>query len=457
MRIFTVACLVLLTVSCLVTAQVTATSPNQLVTAVAGNMQNSGNDMAIDAVGNAYLMGTPSALHAGTIAKIDPDGTVHENFHNLGPWNQPGQMCTNPADGQVYFPWNSSPVIGPSGTDVWRIDPVQGAVLHFTTDVHARGFTIDNAGNFYLGGFSNVSALSVRMVSVPITVGAFHPSTFVTSGFGSNHRLLSMADGSLLIGNVLSIERFQPPSATVGQSFFSHATIPGTTASFTSIARSSLNESGQGALVGIRETANSPGYTGMGYTWLVKPSALASSLVLQEPFITNGIVGTYGPRCFATRVGEEILYYTHNTSPQGMPHSLFTVRQMASTAAVGSLMVTATPGLLSMAVVGNAPGGHPVQVSVTVGHVVVPGIYLPYGILELDPLNPSVLSLANGLGLGGSSDGSAISNSGVFTSGLVLPPGLPVALPITLEGLILDSAAPNGLFYETNAVWTALP
>jgi hypothetical protein len=366
-------------------------------------------------------------------------------------------MCTSPADGQVYFPWNPSPVVGPSGTDIWRIDPVLGAVLHFKTDVHARGFTIDNAGTFYLGGFSNASGQSVRKVAAPIAVGAFHASTFVTSGFGSNHRLLSLANGALLVGNSLSVQVFQPPTSAMGVPYFVHNPAPNTTSSFTSFARSSLNETGGGALIGVRETANAPGYTGMGSTWFKGSTSSAPTLVLQEPFITNGILGTYGPRCFATRPNEEILYYTHNSSSQGLPHSLFRIRQTASVTAVGSLVVTVTPGLLSIIVVGNAPGGHVVQVSLSVWHVVHPGIYLPYAILELDPLNPNVFPIANGLGLGGPPDGSVISNSGLFTTGIVLPPGLPVALPITLEGIIFDSKAPNGVFYETNAVWTALP
>ena len=456
MRMLT--CLLLLT-SLLIPArgQVAAVSPNQSVLAVAGNMMNTGESMAIDVAGNAYLMSLPSALYAGTISKVEPDGTVHETFHNLGPWNQAGQLCTNPADGQVYFPWNPSPVIGGSGTSIWRIDPVVGAVLHFTTDVSARGLAIDDGGSFYLGGFSNLGGQGVRVVSPPIVIGSLNTSTQVTSGFGASHRLLSMADGSLLIGDGLTVQRFQPPASATGQPFFSYAATPGSTATLTSLARSSINESGMGALIGVRETMNPPNFTGIGYGFLVKPAGGSPVVALQEPFITNGFVGTYGPRCLATRANEEILWYSHNTSSMGLPHSLHRIRQIPSANATGSLVVTVTPGQLALAVPGNAPGGHPVQVSVTVGHVALPGAYLPYGVLELNPLHPSVTPLVNGLGLGGVSDGSLIPNSGIFSIGIPLPLGLPASLPITLEGIILDSAAPNGLFYETNVVWTALP
>ena len=95
--------------------------------------------------------------------------------------------------------------------------------------------------------------------------------------------------------------------------------------------------------------------------------------------------------------------------------------------------------------------------SVAPGHVVNPAFHLPYAVLELDPQSPAVTPVVNGFGIGGNSDGSVISTNGVFSTVIPLPPGLPASLPITLEGIILDSAAPNGLFYETNVVWTALP
>lgn len=244
------------------------------------------------------------------------------------------------------------------------------------------------------------------------------------------------------------------PAANNPTLFYTHNAPTGAMATIHSMARSSLNLHGKGVLIGVNEVMGFVG-TGMVHFRGLDGSGSATP-VLTETFILNGIIATWGTRKIASRVSEEILWYTHNASMAGSPHSLLRITQTPQLTSDGSLMASATSSLLTATITGPTPG-QPLHLGVALGYTYHPKAYLPHAILELDPMDPHVIPLADGTGVFGPPDGSTIGTNFSFTHLEPIPPEVPSGYPITLQAFILDSAAPNALFYETNTAFVLVP
>ncbi len=101
--------------------------------------------------------------------------------------------------------------------------------------------------------------------------------------------------------------------------------------------------------------------------------------------------------------------------------------------------------------------GTPLHLGVALGFTYHPKAYMPYGILEVDPMNAHVIALADGTGIFGAPDGSNIGANLSYTHLEPIPVEVPSNFPITLQAFVLDSAGPNGLFYETNTAFVVVP
>lgn len=447
------ALLVLLVCVIAAPAQV-ATDPGFTVAPVASNLSGLGKDMAIDFIGNTYVMGEPGPGSNGIITKIDRFGVVTPNFFSAGTTNLPGQLCTHPLDGQVYFALRLTTPTGPSGTKVWRIHPTIGPILHFTTNVTATGLAIDNFGNFYLGGYEGQNGLGIYRVNYTVSPGNYQLAVYLGPGAGLNDNLLTLVDGSLLIKDGLTIYRIANPASNMLVPFYTHTPPAGGLSVIHSMVRSPLNVHGKGVLIGVNDIT---GNIGVGKAFFREIDGTGPAApAFTETFVLNGILATFGTRRLAARVTEEVLWYTHNASSLGAPASLIRITQTPSMSAPGSLIVSATSSLLTATIVGSTPGT-PLHLGVALGFTYHPKAYMPYGILEVDPMNAHVIALADGTGIFGAPDGSNIGPNLSYTHLEPIPVEVPSNFPITLQAFILDSAGPNGLFYETNTAFVVVP
>ena len=431
-----------------------ATDPDFTSSAVAANLSGLGKDMAVDVIGTVYVLGDPGPGTNGVITKIDRHGVVTPSFHQVGMLNLPGQFCTSPLDGQVYFAWRTTVSSGPTGTSVWRLDSNLGPVIHFMTNVNVTGMAIDNQGNFFLGGFESQNGLGIYRAAHALFPGNYQQAVYLGPGVGQNDNLLALVDGSLLIKDGLNIHRLANPSVNNPTLFYTHTPPVGGLSVIHSMVRSSLNAHGKGALIGVNDISGNTG-TGQAFFRHLDGTGPATP-AFTETFITNGILQTIGTRRLASRVTEEVLWFTHNASILGAPASLIRITQVPSYTAPGSLLVSATASLLTATITGTTPGT-PLHLGVSLGFTYHPEIYLPYGIAEVDPMNAHVIPLADGIGLYGPPDGSAITSNLSFIHLEPIPPAVPSNFPITLQAFILDSAGPNGLYYETNTSFVVVP
>ena len=431
-----------------------ATDPEFTTSAVAANLQTLGKDMAVDFIGNVYIMGEPGAGTNGIITKVDRFGVVTPNFHQTGTLNLPGQLCASPLDGQVYFAMRDTVPFGPSGTKIWRIDSVLGPIHHFTTNVNVTGMAIDNQGNFFLGGYESQNGLGLYRAASALFPGNYQQAVYLGPGVGSNDNLLALVDGSLLIRDGLTIHRLANPSVNAPVPFYTHTPPAGGLSVIHSMVRSSLNAHGKGALIGVNDVSGNI-LTGQAFYRHLDGTG-PSTPAFTETVIPIGILQTFGTRRLASRVTEEVLWFTHNASPLGGPASLFRITQVPSLTSPGSLIASATSSLLTATITGLTPGS-PLHLGVSLGFTYHPEIYLPYGIAEVDPMNAHVIPLADGTGIYGSPDGSKINLNLSYTHLEPIPPEVPANFPCTLQAFVLDSTAPNGLYYETNTSFVVVP
>ena len=122
--------------------------PNFSVSLHAVGLSASGASMASDRFGNVYIVDQTNITATGSVTKVEPGGTVVPQFvSGLGSLSQ---IAYDPADGYCYIAaW--APILPVVLSNIWRIDPVQGAVAAGSVSLIASGFTIDDAGLMYFG------------------------------------------------------------------------------------------------------------------------------------------------------------------------------------------------------------------------------------------------------------------------------------------------------------------
>lgn len=429
-------------------AQVTGSSTLDINASVPG-VSSLGKSMAADAYGNVFLvdvLATTGPLTTYRFTRIAIDNTVTATFATITGGGPVSRLCQNPQDGYVYFAHNPMPT-GTPATTIYRLNPDLGIVAYFSTDVDAIGLAINNSGVYYLGGMSATVGQGIHQVPTPSSVGGFHASTMISGGHGTNSLLLSMVDGTLLAANGTLVWRINPAVGGAGLLYFGYTPMAGEAAVLHSMARSSLNEFGIGALLGIRTSSNN-GYAILGDA----NGAVQANSVLSESFSAQGA----GPIALSTRMGDEVQWLTASPSILGMTRTLWRIRQLPHPLVPGSLSTSTAPGSFTVSLTGR-PTATGIQIGIAPGISFIPRLYLPHGGMELDLANLGVLALVNGLGIHGPADGSNIPPSGTFTSTFNLPVFLPSNLPVTLQAVICDVHSANGFYDKSNLVVTFLP
>ena len=433
-------------------AQPVVGPPNFQVTLLNSNIPigDQFTGLAADASGNVYVLDEPSTPTAvgPRVHRIRPDGTL-DPYHAVGFGDSCGELAYNPMDGLVYLVDNI-PVLPVINSRVWRIEPAGGATQLYNVPVVAEGFTIDNGGQMIFGGMGT-NGLGLYRFD-PLSA----QTTYLGPGFGNNRVLQSLVFGDILIADGRHVERWQPGVAATVPYYSAPLPNPNESNGVTSLARTPFNQIGVGALVGVRNFVT-VSLGGIG-------RAISADLVggnafefANEPYS----VPFRGMYLIAGGVLQDAYWLSATASSLAGPPTagiLHRIRQLPAAGSPGSLVITQVPGVLTVDLYG--PPGQFFLLGVMPDVLPVPSVLFipPWGVVDLDVLNPLYAPVIDGVGLFGAPNPlGQIPNSGQFslTVGIVPPP---VPLAFRAQAIISGWAlAPNGILYISNVATFTLP
>ncbi len=437
------------------TAQVIVSSPNFSVELVASNVAASGESMAIDRFGNAYIVNKTAAND--TVVIVRPNGSivpsVTPGFTSLG------QLAYHPLEGAVYAV-ETAPVLPVLRSVVWRLSATAPPQIAFELDVTTQGFTIDNAGTFFFGGvgLQGSGLYSVTPPSTSVEIEA----TFRGPGFGQNERLQSLVSGDVLIASGDEVRRWT--NFAVGTvPFYDHpGPFPNDFALAVGLARNPMNQLGSGAIVGIRDLETfGIGGEGLG----IATDLLGNELpTLGQAFLSEEFdFGEIGLLTLAAGIEQDLYWFSNacdDVCPTiDAPNRLYRIRQQPGVGSQGSLFAGTAATGVTFDLYGPAAGGAPFVLGIELIGIFLGETFLPpWGVLGPVPGAPGTIALLDGIGLSGPPNPFAvIPSGGAFSITFPLPPGLS-GLSFRAQDLILAPAeAPNGFFFISNEVQLTLP
>ena len=382
-------------------AQLTVAPPNFSVELIADGIEATGDSLAIDRFGNAYLTDGDAAVGT-SIIQVRPNGTVVDDYATG--FSSLGQLAYHPLEGVVYAV-ETTPVQPVILTTVHRLNPNGGLPVSFTVNVVADGFTIAGDGSFFFGG-TGLQGPGLYRLDPPL-VGISNTPTFLGTGFGTNSLLEALPSGDVLIANGLDVKRWSPGAADLTDFYSYPPPFPNAFASIVGLGQGPMNQLGSGAMVGVREfgtfclcgtsTAVSTGPLGDLVTQTSAPFA-------SEPYLSS----TAGATAIATGIDQQLYWLTRVSTPgtigaPGGPLALYRIDQEPAINSQGSLFAGATAATASFDLYGPTAGGDPFVLSVAPLPIVAfpPTFLPPWGLVDLVPGFPGVITVLDGVGLGG--------------------------------------------------------
>jgi hypothetical protein len=387
--------------------------------------------MAADADGRVYILDQASGGTPGlwAVHKIEPDGSISQN-HASGIGNA-GQLAYRPDDGSVcmvHYPG----ILGAGSSDIISLDPAGGTTLLTVIDIEATGFTIDDGARpWFLSGGG-----LYRMADLSST----SPTLMTPNAYGSN--LLALGTTDILLQSGGNVFRW---NATVGSGPPLHwdtLNVNPSSMSGHGIARSPFNRFGIGAVFMRREGLS------MCYICL----ALANYRNVLGGEATSIVIASYwgggtSPPTYIGRIAggqHRDLYWMDGVL--GGTLSLERIVEEPQAGEPGSLIVTSLLGQLAFEWGGRA--GAPINFGVMSDPLPASamGLLLPIGgVVDLYPLHPGYLPLADGAGAFGPPDPLAVLDpGGTAHYSFALPP-IPVPLHFLAQHLTFTTRSPNGV------------
>lgn len=443
---FLASCLVL-TVS--VAAQPVMNAPNYNVTQVTNGINASGDSMAVDARGYVYILdsqaGGPLAS-PDSITIVTPQGGMNQNFvNNLGTLSQ---IAFNPFDGFCYVAAHS-PILPVVLSQVFRLEPQNGAVQVGATPLIADGFTIDDQGRWIFGTSTAVGGPGLYRHDSSST-----SPTYLGPGFGTNSRLQSMAfSEDILIANAAEVRRWTPLSVGTAP-YWSTAVTPNSITRVHSLARSYYDQIGKGALIGVTSFGTFC-FCGTGAAFPGNATSGSNTALATESYTSPST----GLRAIATSIRGPMYWLTDTPSIATVPgKTLYRVREQDGPGIPGSLEVTAQAVPLGSVVNVDVwgPAGSPLLLGTLLAPPITPSvdIYTPFGYI-LNIFDPNYIPIVDGAGVFGPPNPlGVIPLSGHWQFAITLPP---LGINVISQALVESPSAPNGWFFISNLVPTALP
>lgn len=449
----------------LATAQIQGLPSNYSVSQVANGLAADGNSMAVDRFGNIYMRHAGSSGVPDRITRISANGAINENFvSNLGAI---GQLARHPVNGLVYFT-SYSPMLPVIHSTVHEIT-MSGAVMSaYSLTMVAKGLTIDNTGKFYFGGMG--------LLGSGLYVGTPNPGSlnislaYLGSGHGQNEILQSLVNGDVLVADGMEVRRWSTPSPITGLSLYYQAPLIGNTmTTLGSLARNPFNPLESGAFIG-QNVLTTLCMCGVG-------SAIPGKLLHagNAPFATEGYsLPRNGLLSLTDGTQDDIYWLSDNAAgvtpgpgpnPFPLGRTLYRIRNTPAAGEIGTLDVAffgTTTGsfVASFNVYGNSNGGDPVVLGVAPGAVPFTQTwYNTLGWFDLDPLAAYYMPIADGIGLFGAADPTAvIPPGGHFTRFVPIPASVPAGLTFATQALIVAPyRAPNGIVVVSNLEISVTP
>ncbi|MAG55654.1 MAG: hypothetical protein CMJ83_05115 [Planctomycetes bacterium] len=434
-------------------AQPNVIPPNFSVSLQANGIAASGESMALDSRDNAYILDrTNSPFSSDSITRVTPNGTVTPNHvTNVGLISQ---LAYNPADGFCYFA-ASSPVLPVIMSSVHRIEPNGGSTQIGNVPLIVRGLTITDDGRFVFGAQASVTGPGLfRWTPGTAAIVPLGP------GFGQNAILQSLArTGDVLIADGFEVRRWTPLAIGPLPYWSPGGVIPNTIPRVNSLARSSANQNGVGALIGFNELTTLC-ICGTGFAFRGDLTQGSNA-----PFATENYSAPRTGLCsLATGIRQNMVWLTDvGITTGGQPGKfLWRVDQDVAVNSQGSLIVDVLPNLpmgsnVVFNVYGPAAGGDPFvlgtipQPTIGFNEVFLP----PFGWM-MNIFHPAYVPLLDGVGLFGPANPFAvIPPGGAFQLSITVPPV--GNLVFDLQALTLAGDAPNGYFFISNLTTVTLP
>jgi hypothetical protein len=437
-------------------ALLVATSPgtSQIVVApgfqssvVAGGIPGARHQVATEASGTIWVSeeGVVPGFGPGALHRIDVTGAVTPN---VVPWiASPGQMLRNPADGLVYFVhhWvgalehNHLVRIDPPGTATTLIDVLWGV---------GHGLALDGSGVFHMGtGGTGFAAPTIY--TIPNPPGS-SPEVPWDPGVADNGFLAWAGANGALVASALpgsgTVDLVQPGQGTVPAFTYVPLSPSGQV-----IVRSLVaNPFGPGWLVSVVETdpvtgtiAGSVHFFGPGGPFQI---ATASALPAPGDFAINDD-GAGGLLLVSAGTVHRIVAGGPPVAPGTLLAPASAMQGTPVFVTVAGRPFSAAPFILAA----DLPLGPP---SFPGGVLPIP----PWGVAHTSlGIQPTFVVLEDGIPVFAPSATPAgfLPHSGQRTLGFLVPP-ITTAITVVLEAYILDSAAPNGLFWITNPAFLTL-
>jgi hypothetical protein len=424
--------------------------PNFSVSLHASFLTASGESMAADRFGNVYIVDQGNVIGTGSVTKVQQDGTVVPQFvSNVGALSQ---VTYNPADGYCYIAsW--SPLLPVVLSNVFRIDPVQGAVQVSFVSLIASGYSIDNAGLMYFGTQTGLSGPGLYSHDPNGPGGNF---TFLSTGFAQNAILQTLFTGDVLIGGLNEVRRWVPSSVAPVPYYTHPPPLPNAVATVNSIARTPFNQIGAGALIGVREFGTLC-LCGQGLTITAGLTGLNPQTFASEQYGSPFL----GLRCVASGLFQDEWWYTEQPGPGPIAGKLlWRIQQTPAHSSQGSLITSVAANVVTIDIYGPPTGGDPFLFggASAILPVSLSQFVPPFGIVDLFPFHALYTPILDGLGLFGPPNPFAqIPAGGHFQVAVVIPPGL-TGIALNLQELTVSpGVAPNGLFFISNVELLVLP
>jgi hypothetical protein len=424
--------------------------PNFSVSLHAAGIAASGASMAADRYGNVFVVDQVNVTATGSVTMVGANGGVTPHFvSGLGALSQ---ITYNPTDGYCYIAsW--APVLPVVLSQIWRIDPVQGALPAGSVTLIASGFTIDNAGLMYFG---TQTALQGAGLYRHDPNGPSGNATFLSPGFAQNAILQSLVSGDILIGGGNEVRRWTP-FAIVPVPYYTHpGPFPNAFSTVNSLARTPFNQLGAGGLIGIREFGTFC-FCGQGLTISAGLTGQTPQIFASEPYSAP----FDGLRCIASGIFQDEWWYTEQPGPGPLAgHLLWRIRQVPAHDSQGSLLTAVSGNAVTVHIYGPPAGGDPFLLGFAsaILPVSLAQFLPPYGIVDLFPLHPLYTPVFDGIGVFGPPNPFAqIPVGGHFLLTVTVPPGMTGVAVLLQELTVSPNVAPNGLFFISNVDLLVLP
>jgi len=430
-----------------VAAQPVVSSPHYGVALHANGITASGDSMAVDARGYVYILNrqTGGPLPApNSITIVTPGGVVDGSFvTNLGTCSQ---IAFNPLDGSCYVATHS-PMLPVINSQIYRLDPQNGAIPSGSVQLLAGGFTFDDSGRRIFGTTTAVGGSGLYRQDT----GSL---TFLGTGFGTNSVLQSIAfSNDILIAHGGAVRRWSPLAVST-LPYWSTSLVPNTSVRVHSLARSSYDQVGKGALIGVTNF-NTLCLCGTGSVFPGSPTSGSNAALATEPFSSPST----GLRAIASSIRGASYWLTDTPSIGTTPgKTLYRIGEANGPGIPGSLdvQVQALPlgSVVNVDVWG--PAGAPLLLGAMLTPVVTPSVevYTPFGYI-LNIFAPNYIPVVDGAGVfGPPNPQGVIPSNGHWQFAITLPP---LGITAISQALIEHPSAPNGWFYISNFEPAALP